>query len=217
MSDTDRKKAERQATARSHTSQLLGMLRGRPQTPTPPANAPAVPRPRQPPRDETAPPPPRKRSPLDPPMLQTVGTRLQDPGGQLASLMARANHLVFINRAFHAYLPAHCRAHASIVNLDPTGWIIHADSPAWATRLRYTLPTLRRQLSDHLRTEVPELRLRVRPAAATATESSQPTRRLSLSRHSAHLLEGTAQGLSDRRLSNALLQLAKRAGENNED
>lgn len=220
MSDTDRKKTQRQATARSHTSELLGMLRGRPQPPATRTTTTDPPRPKAPtPGSATPPPPPpppsRKRSPLNPPMLQAVGSRLHDAKGQLASLMARANQLVFINRAFHAYLPTHCRPHASIVNLDPAGWIIHTDSPAWATRLRYTLPALRRQLSDHLRTEVPELKVRVRPAAAAVP--CQPPRRPTLSSDSAHLLEGTAQSLADRRLSNALLRLAERAREDGKD
>lgn len=143
-------------------------------------------------------------------MLRTVGSHLEHPGKQLASLMSQANHLVFINRAFHAYIPAHCRPHATIVNVDSEAWIIHADSPAWATRLRFCLRTLRQQLSAHLRTPVPELRLRVRPQAQSQAEAP-PRPRPSLSSHSAHVLEGTAQSLSDRRLSNALLRLAGRA------
>ena len=112
------------------------------------------------------------------------------------------------NRAMHAYLPPHMQDHARLIKLDSGGWVIQTDSPAWATRLRYVLPELRRQLGEHFKTEIPKLQVKVRPQAE---KQSPPGRRIELNAKNADLLRGVAANVSDQRLGDALMRLAKRA------
>lgn len=142
--------------------------------------------------------------------MQTIGQHLQRPKGRLAYLVAQSDRLARINRAFLAYLPPHLHDHAALVALSDDAWIIQTDSPAWATRLRYVLPSLRNQLAEFLGADVPPLNIRIKPAAA---KSAPPQRRVTLTHENAALIEGAAQAVEDDRLGAALLRLARHAGQ----
>jgi hypothetical protein len=159
----------------------------------------------------------RKKKPIPlignrPNPLRSVGDRLQRPKTRLAKLLAQVNELVGINRIFHAYLAPHLRQHATLIALETDKWTVQTDSPAWATRLRYTLPSLRKHLTEKLGTEVPPLRIRISPA--TLEPPRLPPRRLQLSAQAGDLLEKTAHSLDDRHLGAALLRLARNARRN---
>ncbi len=138
---------------------------------------------------------------------------LRRPKGRLAAVIAHSDRLIRINRLMQAYLPPHLRDHARIVAITPQVWIVQTESSAWATRLRYVLPTLRQQLSDELRQPVPGLKLRIEPAREAP--SAAPPRRLTLTEKNAEVLAGAARDVSDERLGAALLRLAQHAGQRN--
>ena len=205
-------KTDSRSVAQKHTMRLREMLRGRlAQGPPGPAKE----------QDSGAKSPPPRHSAAAPganlkdttshrarkSTLLTVGEHLQQPRTHLARLLAHVEELIDINRIMLAYLPTHLRDHVSLVNVDQDGWTLQTDSPAWATRLRYCIPTLQRQLSDHMGIPVPPLRIRIVPPALEARAS--PPRRLRLSTQAANVLEKAAGNLSDRQLSEALLRLTK--------
>ena len=208
------------ATARRHTAQLLKMLRGYGPTaePEPASESPSA---VSPPSavaeapstylrllDVASTPPPPSLPPHPrggPDSVPTVGETLRHPSGVLGQLMARADRLARLSQIFHAYLPPHLRDHAVLVRLDAEGWEVQTDSPSWATRLRYALPTIRQALGQQVGMMLPKPRIRVVPAA----EPVQPQRpRLTLTRHSAEVLETAARTLTDPRLGAALRRLA---------
>ncbi|MDS4029305.1 MAG: DciA family protein [Candidatus Contendobacter sp.] len=214
--------ADARATAHRHTTHLLKMLRGygpRAKTEPEPVAAsrsaavaeatPAYVRL----LDAAAPPPlPALQVPMadsSPPRgadsIPTVGEILRRPRGKLGQIMAQADQLIQLSRIFHAYLPPYLRDHAVLVRLDPEAWEVRADSAAWATRLRYALPSIGQALGQQLAMTLPKPRIRVVPVAI----SPQPRRpRLTLTRRNAELLEATACGLTDPRLGAALRRLA---------
>ena len=220
--------ADARATARRHTTQLLKMLRGYGPTTEPepalepPAAAPppvAVAEassaylrlldaaPTSPPLSPVSPSPsslpPRPRG--GPASIPTVGEVLRHPSGVLGQLMVRAERLARLSQIFRAYLPPHLRDHAVLVRLDAEGWEVQTDSPSWATRLRYALPTIRQALGQQVGITLPKPRIRVVPAA----EPVQPQRpRLALTRRNAEVLETAARTLTDPRLGAALRRLA---------
>lgn len=126
----------------------------------------------------------------------------------LARLIGRANQIARINDTFRSLVPPNMQDHAVLTRLETDAWIIQADSSAWATRLRYSLPRLRRRLAEQLNTNVPTLRVRVKPADS-APPPPPPPRRLRMSHEAADLIEGTAKSMSDQRLAAALKRLAK--------
>lgn len=212
--------ADARATARRHTAQLLKMLRGYGPTaePEPASESPAA---VSPPTavaeasstylrllDVASTPPPSSLPPRPrdgPGSIPTVGEILRHPPGVLGQLMARADRLARLSQIFHAYLPPHLRDHAVLVRLDAEGWEVQTDSPNWATRLRYALPTIRQALGQQVGMTLPKPRIRVVPAA----KPIQPQRpRLTLTRRNAEVLETAARTLTDPRLGAALRRLA---------
>ena len=224
--------ADAHAAARRHTTQLLKMLRGYgPKSePEPAAEAPAVP-PKPAAVAEATPaylrlldaipppssspaalvaPPPLLPGPDEPAIsaiasMRTVGEVLRHPSGVLEQLMARAGHLVRLSGIFRAYLPPLLRDHAVLLRLDAERWEVQTDSAAWATRLRYALPTIRQALGQQLNITLPKPRIRVMPAAVPPPA---PRRRLTLTRRNAEVLEAAARAQPDPRLSAALRRLA---------
>ena len=138
-----------------------------------------------------------------------VQERLRQSKGHLAQLVAQSDRLARINRAFLAYLPPHLHSHVRLATLSADTWVIHAESAAWATRLRYILPSLQQQLSEHLGYQVPKLTMRIQPLGNA--DSKIPTRRVQVTEKSADVLEGAAEGVDDEQLGAALMRLAQHA------
>lgn len=141
--------------------------------------------------------------------MTSVQDCLRRPKGRLAQLVAQTDRLARVNRAFRAYLPPHLHDHARLSQLSSQNWVVQTESAVWATRLRYALPSLRQQLSEHLGYEVPNLVVKVKPAGNG--QNNAPPRRMKLTEESANFLEGAAEGVSDQRLGAALMRLAQHA------
>ena len=141
------------------------------------------------------------------PAPRHVSSHISKPG-VLMYLVQQNDKLVRLNRIMRAYLPPHLQDHARLISIDEQGWLIKADSSAWATRLRYALPSLRQQLSHHLKRDIPPLKLKVQPA--NDVKSIEP-RRLTLTQQSASHIEGAADSVNDERLGAALMRLAAHA------
>jgi len=218
--------ADARAAARRHTAQLLKMLRGygpKPESePAPESLAPPKPAavaeaplayvrlldpapnpPRLPGSSASPSMPLRPRE--GPGSIAAVGEVLSHLPGVLGQLMAQASQLHRLTQIFHAYLPPPLQEHAVLLRLDAERWEVQTDSAAWATRLRYALPTIRQALGRQLNITLPKPRIRVMPA--TAPPPAQP-RRLTLTRRNAEVLETAARALPDPQLSAALRRLA---------
>ena len=214
-------KSDSRSSSRQHTSHLLNLLRGK-------TNGGEVCI--EPVRKPVSELPPNSPTPRDPQnerhhvqvdqavlapasigrSIPSVGERLQNVKGQLSRLLVHADKLAELNRIIIAYLPPHFHGHVTLATLTPDCWIIHTDSSAWLTRMRYVLPSLQRQLSDHLQTEVPRLKVRVRPVADFVRKPA-PVRRLTVSDEAVATLEVAARNLNDPRLSMAMQRLADHA------
>ena len=140
--------------------------------------------------------------------LVRIDRHLRRQKGRLAYLIAESDRLARVNRVFNAYLPPHLHDHAQLMAISDDAWIVQTDSSAWATRLRYVLPSLRHQLCQHLKAEVPPLKLRICPGTVT---EQPPPRRLSMTSSSASVIQGAAETVNDERLGAALRRLAEHA------
>jgi hypothetical protein len=65
----------------------------------------------------------------------SLSVALSAPG--LASLVERARFLKQLNRSIQAMLPQTLSKHVQVANLRGDCLVMLADSPIWATRLRY--------------------------------------------------------------------------------
>jgi hypothetical protein len=199
--------AARPAAVAEATPPYVRLLDVAPPLPSIPAVAPSSPPLRGPdsmgaPKESAAPTPPRPRRPDS---IPTVGELLRRPQGRLGQLMAQADQLLRLSRVFHAYLPSPLRDHVVLIRLDPEAWEVRADSAAWATRLRYALPSIGQALGQQLGMTLPKPRIRVTPLAVPL---QSPRPRLTLTRRNAELLEAAARALADPRLGAAMRRLA---------
>lgn len=146
--------------------------------------------------------------------ILTIGEHLRRPTrGRIAQLMKQTKKLDQINQVLCASLQSPLNDHVTLAALDRSGWVVQTDSSAWAYRLRYALPKLRRQLQETLSQEVPPLRIRVSPPNV-APPHSLP-RRFVITDQTINLLESTAQSLPDLQLGAALRRLAQHARQRN--
>ncbi len=144
-----------------------------------------------------------------PSRLLSASDYLHRQHGRIGGLVAHGDRLTRINRLLRAYLPPHLRDHARVVAIGPEWWTVQTESAAWATRLRYLLPSLQKQLGTELGQAVPPLRLRIEPLPEEHSDTMP--RRLTLTRQNAHVLEGAADSIDDCDLGAALRRLARHA------
>ena len=144
--------------------------------------------------------------------LVAVRERLQRPQGRFAELLAQVQRLTQLNQLLRAFLPSSLHEHVTLARLDPDGWVVQTDAPAWAARLRYILPNLRQPLGEKLGIEVPPPQIRIAPSEVPC---SPPPRRMIITDKAAQELEEAARQFSDPHLSAAVLRLAEHARQRN--
>jgi hypothetical protein len=148
-----------------------------------------------------------------------VSELLRTPSGQLAGLMATARRLEAVERALDGILDPGVRDHVHAARLERGILTLLADSPAWATRLRYLAPVLREQLDGPLRETLTEVRIHARPidrpidrsdsARAHAQHPGAPPRQAQLSADAAAVLESVAAATADPALRASLRRIAR--------
>jgi hypothetical protein len=129
--------------------------------------------------------------------------------GESARLIERIQYLKSLNGQLHICLDPETSSHAQVADLNAERLLVHVDSSAWATRLRYQLPQLLRCLHRHPSlAQLRRIEVRVAPQAQPV---SPPPQAASLSAANAAIIDSTADGLSDPALRSALKRLARRA------
>jgi hypothetical protein len=129
----------------------------------------------------------------------------------LAGTLAHAANLQRLQPLVYRALPTDLAAHCRPGNLRGNTLVIHADSPAWAAKMRFHAPQLIRSLqrandlSGLERCEVRVLPQTTAPSASKSTPSA-------ISATSREQLRSAARGLKDPRLKEAFERLAD--GEN---
>jgi hypothetical protein len=125
-----------------------------------------------------------------------------------STLKQRANRLRELNRHLYSILPAEFHGHIQVANLHRDLITLEADSPAWASRVRYHSNDLTRRLSVTTGLTIKSLKLRIQPAASKPGQIKRKP--LTISGHSARRFESLAGAISHPDLKRALLNLSKR-------
>jgi hypothetical protein len=134
------------------------------------------------------------------------------PADLRAALNRRADEELRLRQAWISTIPEPLASHARPVRYAAGLLFVHADTPAWAGRLRHQQSTfveaLRRASALH---DLTDLRVRVVPPDSN-DDSAPSVRRPSsrLSAKAALVIEGTASSVSDPDLRAALKRLAQR-------
>lgn len=166
--------------------------------------------PRRPARPGSGLPPPKKPTARRPPLPKRLNEHWQRAGGDTRALLDTARALTIANRAFAASVRPPLNEHAQLARLDPAGWVVLVDSPAWAARLRFGAQAVQRGLQQRLQCPVPALDIRV--IVPPPPPRPQTHRRLSISANSAASLAAAARAHAGEALGAALARLAAHAG-----
>jgi hypothetical protein len=113
-----------------------------------------------------------------------------------------------INRALYEIIPIEFLGHIQTAGNPQTGILhIYADSPAWATKLRFYKPAIVSGLTAHTGLAIKSVLISIHPKAVNHKAAS--LKKPHLSKNSAHLLATLAKNTDDPELKRALSALAK--------
>ncbi|MCG6886195.1 MAG: DUF721 domain-containing protein [Proteobacteria bacterium] len=132
-------------------------------------------------------------------------------------MVTQTRRLGHLTRLLRSELDSALANHCQVASFRPPALAIVADSPAWATRLRFQGKTLAQQLKrkhkEFQRLEYIEVRIypsRLQPRSAPPS----PRR---ISHAAASNIISVAESLDDTPLKEALLRLARHAGSKNKN
>lgn len=127
----------------------------------------------------------------------------------LHAVLAHTQRLEHLNRALQHCLPTPLNQHCQVANLRDNTLILHADSSAWALKLRYSTTRLLQQLRQQPRLQaLRTIEVKVRPISI-AMVRPEKIRHAHMSKKTARLLDDIADNIIDDRLKMALRRLAR--------
>ena len=133
----------------------------------------------------------------------------------LQAVFTHSQRLETLNRTVQGCLPAPLNQHCQVANLRDNTLILHADSSAWALKLRYSSRTLLQQLCRHGIKGVNIVEVKVKPHNAAITRPGK-TKPAYMSKKTAHLLDNIAVDITDNHLKVALQRLARHGKKTNQ-
>ena len=146
--------------------------------------------------------------PLKP--LQDV---LNDGASQLPRLIAQAERLQRASQVLRAHLEAPLSEHCRVANIKDGSVVMHADSPAWAAKLRFHVAGMLERLNKEKSFgALRAIRIKVSPISEMLPVAMPE--RLTVSGQAASVLKGAAQATDDAGLKAVLLRLAQRRNKN---
>ena len=131
----------------------------------------------------------------------------------IQAIISHARQIEYLSRCLHECLEAPARQHCVVANHTGDLITVLADSPVWASKLRYLASHIASHLSACLQGK-PDLDIRITvrpPDPATPQDQSHPN---PLSAESARLICEIADTMEDGRLKTSLLRLAGRKDKN---
>ncbi len=140
--------------------------------------------------------------------LKPLYKRIQGSGPRVEALFTSGRRLRRLDARVRALMDPALAPHCRVANLRDQVLVLQADSPAWASRLRFLAPALPGILAPH-GIGVKRVEVRIAPPAADPAPPRRPRRRLSQAA-AAHL-ERAAEGIRDPALAAALRRLARRS------
>ncbi len=126
----------------------------------------------------------------------------------LQVVLGHTHRLEMLNRTLRGCIPAPLNQHCQVANLRDNILILHADSSAWALKLRYSSRTLVQQLRQRGLPALSTIEVKVRPQNAVINRPEK-IRHAYMSNKTALLLDSIAQDITDTHLKGALQRLAQ--------
>lgn len=137
--------------------------------------------------------------------------------GEVADLVTQTRQLRHLTRLLNNELDTGLTGHCQVAGFRPPALVIVANSPAWATRLRFQSRTLVQQLKRKYKEfqKLEYIEVRIFPSRLQPRTPPQPPRRIS--RRATETIVAMAESIEDAPLKEALLKLARHSGANEEN
>ena len=139
-----------------------------------------------------------------------VKTFLKDGSSTLAPLCERAAYLQQMNLDFCSQLPVPLKDHCKLANIANDAVLLHAESSAWAARLRYYTPDLLNIVQNRLKLSWIRT-IRIKIMFPEEKEHSNLGRKSTMSASTSRHIADTASCTSDPELKATLLRLSRHA------
>ena len=123
-------------------------------------------------------------------------------------MIRHATRLRRLDRAFRKLLPGPAQAHCRVANLRGDTLVVAADSPVWASRIRYESRQILREMAASCGVTATRIRIVVRTPETPENMASEPR---VVPPNAALNLEAAALAVDDPELAAALKRLASRA------
>jgi len=140
-----------------------------------------------------------------PPLLRNL---LRTETGVLGNLMQHVDFLQGLEQKLAAFLGPAVNIHCRIANYANDTLVLHADTPSWASRIRYNTPQILLYLQNECNlAALKTIRIKVMPASAQIVKT--PDKQLKLGPHTANLIRDSALSVTDETLKSLLLKISK--------
>lgn len=138
----------------------------------------------------------------------SISNILEDKKSSLSTLYKKANSIQEIDSKIKNLLDPSLKNKFELANINKNTAIILANSSAWATRLRYNIPTILSILNNQLNfTAVKTIRVKIKKPVYESPVSNKKS--AYLSDKTAHFLNETAKHFTDPELRQCILNLSK--------
>ena len=146
--------------------------------------------------------------------LKNIGQLLAGNPEGFQMILNHTQRLGALNRILRGCIPAPLNQHCQVANLRDNLLILHADSSAWALKLRYSSQTLLQQLRQYGVPGLSAIEVKVRPNNAAVLDYAgirgpEKIRYAHMSGKTAQLLDSIASDITDDSLKVALQRLAR--------
>jgi hypothetical protein len=141
-------------------------------------------------------------------MPRSLKPVLSNKSGTVNDIVSHARYLERLDRRLHSILDSPLKDHVSIANFRKGILVLQVSSPAWAARLRYLIPELKKTLPESLDLQsIRDIRIRIAPEQLNA--AMPRTRHRHLSDKAIDTINQAAMTIKDPELKSALSRLAR--------
>ncbi len=138
----------------------------------------------------------------------SFGAYLHKKNSTLSDLYQQALAFKEIDQSLKKFLDPSLSSHFILASIKTEVAIILVNSPAWATRLRYNIPTILEALNNELNLkQIKTIRIKVQHSESK--RSSTKNKPVFLSKDTAKLLQDSANSINDSELKNCLIKISK--------
>lgn len=144
---------------------------------------------------------------------------LQQPSTSIERLLQHSRYLEYLSKRLLTYLPAEFSEKISVLGFSTSAGnrgkqqslIIAAISAAWASKLRFYTPTLKRSLTAE--PQFSQLKKIIIKVASSNTSTNKEKNMPLYSQNASDIIQNSAQHIENDDLKNALMRLAHSVGE----